>query len=297
MEKTYEEYKGLIDKHLLDLLPAVDSKSNTLYEAMKYSLSSGGKRLRPVLLLSCCDFAGGNVLEALPYAAAIEYIHTYSLIHDDLPAMDNDDLRRGKPTNHKVYGDAMAILAGDGLLSTAFEIISRDMTLYMDDMEQLKKRVRALNVIAKGSGVRGMVAGQSSDVENEENRVSNEMLEYIHTNKTGALIKAAMMAGLYLGEPDDRMIESFSQFADNFGLAFQISDDILDVTGDVKIMGKNPGQDSKDNKNTYTSLNGLDKAYETLNRLLDNALNAIADYYDNAEFFADLVNKLRVRDK
>ncbi|MBQ7703286.1 MAG: polyprenyl synthetase family protein [Firmicutes bacterium] len=297
MEKTYEEYKGLIDRHLLDLMPAVDSKSNTLYEAMKYSLSSGGKRLRPVLLLACCEFAGGNALEALPYAAAIEYIHTYSLIHDDLPAMDNDDLRRGKPTNHKVYGDAMAILAGDGLLSTAFEIMARDMTMYLDDMEQLKKRTRAMNIIAKGSGVRGMVAGQSADIENEENRVSNEMLEYIHTNKTGALIKAAIMAGLYMGNPDDRMIDSFSQYADNFGLAFQISDDILDVVGDVKVMGKNPGQDTKDNKNTYTSLNGLDKAYEVLDILLKNALDSIEEYYDNAEFFADLANKLRVRDK
>ncbi len=297
MEKTYEEYKGLVDRHLLDLMPSVDSKSNTLYEAMKYSLSSGGKRLRPVLLLACCDFAGGNVLEALPYATAIEYIHTYSLIHDDLPAMDNDDLRRGKPTNHKVFGDAMAILAGDGLQTTAFEIMSRDMTLYLDDMEQLKKRVRAANIIAKGSGIRGMVAGQSADIENEKNRVSNEMLEYIHTNKTGALIKAAMLAGLYLGDPDDRMIECFSQYADNFGLAFQISDDILDVTGDVKVMGKNPGQDLKDEKNTFTSLNGLDKAYEILDILLGNALEAIAEYYDNAEFFADLVNKLRVRDK
>ncbi|MBR5740153.1 MAG: polyprenyl synthetase family protein [Firmicutes bacterium] len=297
MEKTYEEYKGLIDKHLLDLMPAVDSKSNTLYESMKYSLASGGKRLRPVLLLACCEFAGGNIYEALPYAAAIEYIHTYSLIHDDLPAMDNDDLRRGKPTNHKVYGDAMATLAGDGLLSTAFEIMARDMTMYMDDMEQLKKRVRAMNVIAKGSGIRGMVAGQSADIENEKNKVSNEMLEYIHSNKTGALIKAAIMAGLYLGDPDDRMIDSFSQYADNFGLAFQVSDDILDVIGDVKVMGKNPGQDTKDFKNTYTSLNGLDKAYETLDELLKNSLDAIADYYDNAAFFADLVNKLRVRDK
>ena len=297
MERTYDEYKELVNRYLLDLMPAVDNKSNTLYEAMKYSLSSGGKRLRPVLLLACCEFAGGNVMEALPYAAAIEYIHTYSLIHDDLPAMDDDDLRRGKPTNHKVYGEAMAILAGDGLLSTAFEIMARDMTMYLDEMDQLKKRTRALTVIAKGAGIRGMVAGQSSDVENEKNRVSNEMLEYIHTNKTGALIKAAMLAGLYMGDPDDRMIESFSQYADNFGLAFQVSDDILDVVGDAKVMGKNPGQDTKDNKNTYTSLVGLDKAKETLDELLGKALEAIADYYDNAEFFAVLVNKLRVRDK
>lgn len=190
-ERSFDEYKELVDQHLMDFIPNIDNKSISLYESMKYSLTAGGKRLRPVLLLAACEFAGGNIKEAIPYACAIEYIHTYSLIHDDLPAMDNDDLRRGLPTNHKVYGDAIAILAGDGLLNCAFEAISKDMMLFYDSPEKIRKRVNAAYEIAKGAGVRGMVAGQVSDIEAENAIASKEMLEYIHLNKTGALIRAA----------------------------------------------------------------------------------------------------------
>lgn len=297
MDKTYDEYKEIINKHLLDFIPVIDNKSISLYDSMKYSLTAGGKRLRPVLLMASCEFAGGNVMDALPYAAAIEYIHTYSLIHDDLPAMDNDDLRRGLPTNHKVYGEAQAILAGDGLLNTAFEAMNKDLMMYFDTPEMLIKRIRAAYEIAKGAGVRGMVAGQTSDVENEEHDISNEMLEYIHINKTGALIKAAIKAGLYLGDPDSEMIERMDRYAECLGLSFQIADDILDVVGNVEELGKNVGQDQKDHKNTYTSINGLDKAYERLEELSDSALDAISDYYDNAEFFAGLIKELKNRSK
>ena len=297
MERTYDEYKEIINKHLLDFIPVIDNKSISLYDSMKYSLLAGGKRLRPVLLMAACEFAGGDIKDAIPYAAAIEYIHTYSLIHDDLPAMDNDDLRRGLPTNHKVYGEAMAILAGDGLLNTAFEAMAKDMMLYFDDPAQLPKRMKAAYEIAKGAGVRGMVAGQVSDIESEEADISNEMLFYIHLNKTGALIKAAIRAGLYLGKPNPDMIERMDIYAENLGLSFQIADDILDVVGNAEELGKNVGQDEKDHKNTYTSINGLDKAYETLDELSDKALNAISDYYDNAEFFADLVKELKNRTK
>lgn len=297
MDKTYDEYKEIINKHLLDFIPVIDNKSISLYDSMKYSLTAGGKRLRPVLLMASCEFAGGNVMDALPYAAAIEYIHTYSLIHDDLPAMDNDDLRRGLPTNHKVYGEAQAILAGDGLLNTAFEAMNKDLMMYFDTPEMLIKRIRAAYEIAKGAGVRGMVAGQTSDVENEEHDISNEMLEYIHINKTGALIKAAIKAGLYLGDPDSKMIERMDRYAECLGLSFQIADDILDVVGNVEELGKNVGQDQKDHKNTYTSINGLDKAYERLEELSGSALDAISDYYDNAEFFAGLIKELKNRSK
>ena len=143
MDRSYNDYKEIIDTHLLDFIPNIDNKSISLYEAMKYSLTAGGKRLRPVLLLAACEFAGGDIKEAIPYACAMEYIHTYSLIHDDLPAMDNDDLRRGQPTNHKVYGEALAILAGDGLLTTAFEAINKDMMLYFDEPEKMRKRINA----------------------------------------------------------------------------------------------------------------------------------------------------------
>ena len=228
MERGYEDYKKMIDEHLLDFIPNIDNKSISLYEAMKYSLTAGGKRIRPVLLLAACDFAGGDVREALPYACAMEYIHTYSMIHDDLPAMDNDDLRRGLPTNHKVYGEALAILAGDGLLTSAFEAMNKDLMLYFDDAEKMAKRIRAINAIAKGAGCRGMVAGQVSDIEGENNEYSNEMLEYIHINKTGALIIAAIKAGLYLGSPSKDMLSNLDIYSENIGLAYQIADDILD---------------------------------------------------------------------
>lgn len=297
MERQFEDYKAIVNKHLLDFIPVIDNKSISLYDAMKYSLTAGGKRLRPVLLLAACEFAGGDIMEALPYAIAIEYIHTYSLIHDDLPAMDNDDLRRGLPTNHKVYGEAMAILAGDGLLNTAFEAMNKDLMMYFDDPGQMSKRVKAAYEIAKGAGCRGMVAGQVSDIEGEDSDISGEMLEYIHINKTGALIKAAIRAGLHMGDADSEMMERMDQYAENLGLSFQIADDILDVVGNADEMGKNVGQDQKDNKNTYTSIFGLDAAYRKLDELSQSALDAIADYYDNAEFFAKLINEMKNRTK
>ncbi len=295
MDRSYNEYKEIIDTHLLDFIPNIDNKSISLYEAMKYSLTAGGKRLRPVLLLAACEFAGGDIKEAIPYACAIEYIHTYSLIHDDLPAMDNDDLRRGQPTNHKVYGEALAILAGDGLLTTAFEAINKDMMLYFDEPEKMRKRINASFEIAKGAGCKGMVAGQVSDIEAETNDCSNEMLEYIHINKTGALIKSAIKAGLYLGNPTREMLSQLDIYAENLGLAYQIADDILDVIGNPDELGKATGSDKKKNKTTYTSINGLEAAQERLQQLTDDAVEAIARYYDNAEFFRDLVLELKDR--
>jgi geranylgeranyl diphosphate synthase type II len=264
---------------------------------MKYSLTAGGKRLRPVLLLAACEFAGGNVYDAIPYACAIEYIHTYSLIHDDLPAMDNDDLRRGLPTNHKVYGEALAILAGDGLLTSAFEAINKDMMLYFDSAEKMTQRIKASYEISKGAGCRGMVAGQVSDIECENVQCSNEMLEYIHINKTGALIASAVRAGLYLGKPDQEMLTNMNRYAENLGLAFQIADDILDGIGNPDELGKATGSDEKKKKNTYTSINGLDASKKRLAQLTENAVDAIAPYYDNAEFFRDLVLELAERKK
>lgn len=297
MDRSFEDYKKIIDEHLLDFIPNIDNKSITLYEAMKYSLAAGGKRLRPVLLLAACEFAGGDINEAIPYACAMEYIHTYSLIHDDLPAMDNDDLRRGLPTNHKVYGEAMAILAGDGLLTTAFEAINKDMMLYFDEPEKMVKRVKAAYEIAKGAGCRGMVAGQVSDIEGEGADFSNEMLEYIHINKTGALIRSSIKAGLYLGNPTSYMLDNLDHYAENLGLAYQIADDILDVIGNPEELGKATGSDEKKQKNTYTSINGLEAAYKRLDELTDSAVEAIAPYYDNAEFFRNLVLQLKRRKK
>lgn len=296
-ERSFDEYKELVDQHLMDFIPNIDNKSISLYESMKYSLTAGGKRLRPVLLLAACEFAGGNIKEAIPYACAIEYIHTYSLIHDDLPAMDNDDLRRGLPTNHKVYGDAIAILAGDGLLNCAFEAISKDMMLFYDSPEKIRKRVNAAYEIAKGAGVRGMVAGQVSDIEAENAIVSKEMLEYIHLNKTGALIRAAIKAGLYLGNPTDSMINDLEKYSENLGIAYQIADDIMDVVGNPDEMGKAAGSDEKKHKNTYTSILDIDHARNRLDELTAKAVESIEKYYDNAEFFRNLVLDLAKRTK
>lgn len=297
MRENYNEYKEMINAHLMDFMPGIDTKSSSLYESMKYSLTAGGKRLRSVLLLASCEFAGGNAKDALAFACAMEYIHTYSLIHDDLPAMDNDDLRRGMPTNHKVYGDAIAILAGDGLLTTAFEVMNKNMFLYFDDLKELKKRLNAAYTITSNAGVRGMVAGQVSDIEAEHKQCSNEMLEYIHLNKTGALIVAAVRAGLYLGGADETMMKNMTVYAENLGLAYQIADDILDVRGNEAELGKKTGADAQNEKITYVSLNGMEASERKLHELTQNAVDAIADYYDNAEFFRDLVLKLEKRTK
>ena len=294
---SFDDYKRYLEEHLADLLPDIDPKSITLYEAMKYSLQAGGKRIRPVLLLAACDFCGGRIEEALPYACAIEYIHTYTLIHDDLPCMDDDDLRRGVPTNHKVYGEAVATLAGDGLQSAAYEIMQRDTLLYLDDPEALKKRIRAAYEITKGCGCRGVVAGQIADIEAEDRSCSQEMLDFIHVNKTAAMIVAAVRAGARMGNPDPEMLENLTVYAENLGLAFQIRDDILDVIGDEAELGKKTGHDSETLKATYPALYGLEASMDRLKDLTEKAIGALAGYYDNAELFTDLARQLEVRGK
>ena len=264
---------------------------------MKYSLSAGGKRIRPVLLLATCDFCGGSIEEALPYACALEYIHNYSLIHDDLPCMDNDDLRRGRPTNHKVYGEAMATLAGDGLQAAAFETMNHDMLLYFDDPAALKKRIRASYEISKGAGCRGMVAGQVADMEAEDKNCSQEMIDYIHLTKTAALIVAAVRAGAQLGNCDPEMLAQLTIYAENLGLAFQICDDILDVIGEEK-NGKKGRHGSINKKGNVSSISdGLEKSKEHLEELTDTAIDALARYYDNAEVLTKLAKDLEVRGK
>ncbi len=294
---NFEDYKQMIEEHLMDFMPDVDHKSITLYESMKYSLSAGGKRVRPVLLLAACDFCGGNVEEALPYACAIEYIHNYSLIHDDMPCMDNDELRRGQPTNHIVFGEAMATLAGDGLQAAAFEIMNRDMLLYFDDPDALKRRISAAYEISKGSGCRGMVAGQVADMEAEDRNCSGEMLDYIHITKTAALIIAAVRAGAHLGNADDEVLGKLTTYAENLGLAFQICDDILDVEGQEEEMGKKSGVDAINKKATYPSIYGLEKSKDRLRELTDMAIEPLKEYYDNAEVFTKLALDLAVRGK
>lgn len=291
--KEYERLKTIVDEYILDFLPEVDHKSITLYESMKYSLMAGGKRLRPVLVLAACDFCGTDMKVALPFACAVEYLHTYSLIHDDLPAMDDDDLRRGKATNHRVYGEAMAILAGDGLLTAAFEAMHKDMMLYLDEPEYLNRRLRACYELAKGAGARGMVAGQVADIEAENKQCSRAMLDYIHINKTAALIIAAVVAGAYLGGADEKKRKELYDWAENMGLAFQIVDDILDVCGLEEEIGKRTGADVKQNKSTYPGMYGLEYSKKRVEELLGEAEHILAPYYDEAEIFNEVTEMLR----
>lgn len=295
--KPYEEYRNFIENHLLDYVPDIDPKSITLYDSMKYSLASGGKRIRPVLLLATCEFCGGNMVDALPYACAIEYIHTYSLIHDDLPAMDDDDMRRGNPSNHKVYGEAIAILAGDGLLNSAFEAMNRDMFMYFDNPSALKKRICASYEIAKGSGVKGMVAGQVADIEAQGHSCSKEMLDYIHLNKTAALITASIRAGAYIGGCDSDKLDALTSYSENLGLLFQITDDLLDVIGVADEMGKDIGADAKNNKSTYISVYDIDKTKNRAVNLAETAKKAIEDYSDETDFYINLIDQVLIRTK
>ena len=292
---TFDQYRHYFEEHILDFLPDIDHKSITLYESMKYSLTAGGKRIRPVLLLAACDFCGGSIEEALPYACAIEYIHTYSLIHDDLPCMDNDDLRRGIPTNHKVFGEDVATLAGDGLQAAAFESMTKDMLLYMDNQQAMNRRVRAAYEIIKGSGCRGIVAGQIADMEAEDKNCSREMLDYIHLTKTSALIVAAVRSGAQLAGADSDTLEDLTVYAENLGLAFQICDDILDVIGEEEKLGKKTGADAENKKATYPALFGLEESKKRLSELTGMAIDALADYYGNAELFVELAKVLETR--
>ena len=265
--RSFDEYREIINDHLTDLIGDPGEEASELADAMRYSLEVGGKRLRPALLLASCEFAGGSIDEALPYALALEYIHTYSLIHDDLPAMDNDDLRRGKPTNHKVFGEAMAILAGDGLLSTAAEIVTGCPLNYCEDPVKMRNHVSAANEIMSRAGARGMIAGQTADIKGENTEPTAELIRFIELHKTADLITAPVRAGLMIAGADDDTLERFTLYARDIGVAFQILDDILDIEGDQALLGKTPGKDAEQGKCNYAFVHGLDAAKAELHRL------------------------------
>ena len=233
----------------------VPERPESLREAMRYSLLAGGKRLRPILCLAACELAGGDAAQAMPTAVALEMIHTMSLIHDDLPAMDDDDLRRGRPTNHKVYGEAVAILAGDALLTRAFEMVA--LRSPGVPPERLLKVVGELSLVA---GAPGLVGGQVVDLESEGKEVDLETLEYIHLHKTGALLSACVITGAMIGGADDELIAALRVYARGIGLAFQIIDDILDITASSEVLGKTAGKDLIADKTTYPKLLGLEES-------------------------------------
>ena len=248
-------------------MPPGESAPKTIHEAMRYSLFAGGKRLRPALVLAACEAVGGSREDAAPAACALEMIHTYSLIHDDLPAMDNDDLRRGRPTNHKVYGDAMAILAGDGLLTYAFEVLTHT--------RRTEAVAGIVRTIARASGTVGMVGGQVLDIEGEGKPATLQSVQAIHAWKTGALITASCEAGALSGGATQTEYEHLSTFGRKIGLAFQIVDDILDCTASPEALGKTPGKDAKVGKATYPAVMGLEKARIEADNLASQAFEAL----------------------
>lgn len=266
--------------------------SKTIMDASKYSIKSGGKRFRPYLLFAVLDAFGVPLDSGLKTAGAIEMIHTYSLIHDDLPAMDDDDLRRGNPTNHKIFGEAAAILAGDNLLTESFNLIANDKKLSTADKLEL------IQMISKSAGQNGMIGGQMLDIEAENNKISFEELEQIHSYKTGKLISAPVKAATIIADADEKTAFHLLKFADHLGIIFQIRDDILDVTGDVELTGKNIGSDARKDKVTYVSTFGLDGAMEQMDRrvsLAKKELESVSDVI-NVDELENVLNKFAVRD-
>ncbi len=291
-----------VDKALKRLLPAVSDKPTAIYKAMNYSVSAGGKRLRPILVLSAAKLCGGQPEKAMPTACALELIHTYSLIHDDLPAMDDDDLRRGMPTNHKVFGEDMAILAGDALLTAAFELIARNSRVPGVKSERV---VEAIRVVSEGAGARGMVGGQVADIRADQGRWKklkgsgfkspSKLLEFIHLNKTAALIRSSLLAGAALAGATPAQKKALDKYGRAIGLAFQVQDDILDCIGDKKKLGKR-GSDAKNKKLTFVSLYGLENAQKKACGLVASAHSALRPFGRKAFFLHELADYVLNRD-
>ena len=269
------------------------AKPEKIYEAMRYSLLAGGKRLRPILCLATCELTGGTEEMAMPTACALEMIHTMSLIHDDLPAMDNDDFRRGKPTNHKVYGDDIAILAGDGLLAYAFEYVATQTKNVAPE-----NILQVVACLGRTVGAAGLVGGQVLDLESEgKTDITAETLSFIHTHKTGALLEASVVSGAMLADASTEDIARLSQYARDIGLAFQIIDDILDITATDEQLGKTAGKDLQAQKATYPSLWGLEKSQHKARELVDNAISQLSVYGTKAEPLKAVANYIVARDR
>ncbi|MEY2856315.1 MAG: hypothetical protein RLZZ74_624 [Cyanobacteriota bacterium] len=289
---SYLQQQQILVEQALDQSIAI-ARPEKIYEAMRYSLLAGGKRLRPILCLATCDLMGGTEAMAMPTACALEMIHTMSLIHDDLPAMDNDDFRRGKPTNHKVYGEDIAILAGDGLLAYAFEYVATQTKNVAPE-----NIIRVVASLGRTVGAAGLVGGQVLDLESEgKSDITAETLSFIHTHKTGALLEASVVCGAIVANANPEDITRLSQYAQNIGLAFQIIDDILDITATDEQLGKTAGKDLQAQKATYPSLWGLEKSRLKAQELVDNAIAQLATYGVKAEPLRAVANYIVTRDR
>lgn len=293
MNKKIEEFSQLIEENLYKYFNTYFDEYKILFDSMEYSVKNGGKRVRPLLTMLFCDACGGDPLKAVQLAVAVEYIHTYSLIHDDLPCMDDDDFRRGKPSNHKVYGEAMALLAGDGLLTAAFERIATWSRAGLIDSDVA---INAISELSAYAGSRGMIGGQVIDIQNEDNKdIKLETLMMLDNLKTGALIEAACSLGCIVARADEDKIQAAKEFASNIGLAFQIKDDILDVTSSFEKLGKAIGSDMENGKTTYVTLLGVEECQKLVDKLTDEALKAL-DAFENNEALKEYAIYLAKRD-
>jgi len=291
LKKYLRTHQKEIDHALDRYLPKASTKPATLHKAMRYSLFAGGKRLRPILCLAAAEACHGNIANALPLACAVECIHTYSLVHDDLPSMDNDDFRRGRPTCHKVFGDGIAVLAGDALLTIAFEIVSTAKPAPRYDISIL------LREIAVAAGSQRLIAGQVADLEAEGKRVTRDQLRFIHENKTAAMLKSSVRLGAMSANADARKLSGITQFGERLGLAFQVIDDILDVTQTSEILGKSAGKDVAAKKATYPAAIGLEKSRAEARRLTRQAHDALSVFRGgDAEALHALANYLLERE-
>ena len=292
---TYlKKQQEIINSALEKWLPLPHGPSGPVVDAMRYSLMSGGKRIRPILLMAGAGATGGDQKALLPAACALECIHTYSLIHDDLPAMDDDDLRRGRPTCHKVYGEAIAILAGDGLLTYAFELMCNPE--FTQNMSPLSVG-EAIYLLAKAAGVSGMVGGQTADILMQGRPVDAETLSFIHGHKTGSLIQTSVEIGGLLGKANDKELYHLKRYGESLGLAFQIKDDLLDVEGDQEILGKPVGSDNRNLKATYPALFGIKETKKRAQELLEKALSELELFDDGAEPLRSIAKYIIKRDR
>lgn len=283
-EARFKEYINLVNTRLSELLKG---ENDIVYEAMKYSVENGGKRIRPVLVLESCKMCGGDISSALDVACALEMIHTYSLIHDDLPCMDDDDMRRGKPSCHVKFGEEYALLAGDALLTYAFEVIAGAK---LDDT----KKVKAISCLSRNAGFSGMVGGQVIDLQSEGKKISYDTLREMHSKKTGALIRCAVTLGCICAGADKVTTDALVNYADNIGYAFQAVDDILDVVSTEEVLGKPIGSDAECEKTTYVTLFGVEKAKQLADELTQNAIKSI-DSFENSDFLVRLAKELTER--
>lgn len=286
--------KLLVESALLDYLAAEETYPPIIHQAMRYAVMNGGKRLRPILAMEGAAVAGCDPQLALPVGCALEMIHSYSLVHDDLPAMDDDELRRGKPTCHIVYGEANAILTGDALLTRAFEVLASIKT---DGTVQAENLLRVIVTIAAAAGSTGMIAGQVVDLMAEGQRLDEPTLTRMHQDKTGALFRASLTSGAILAGAPQTAVDALDRYAAHFGLAFQITDDILDVTGDEALIGKPVGSDERNDKSTYVSLFGVEQARELARSHIARALEALAGFGTEADFLRYLVQDILMRNQ